>query len=405
MQVTKMAWRNVWRNPRRSVVTIGAMTFSLVMMICVTSFYEGFLVKMEANIVEIEIGDIQIHKSGYRDDPSIYGGIPDSGDVAAELEAINYQTSERLLGSGLVASSETSAGAALFGINVDDDADVSLVFQRVVDGQWLDAGDARGVVIGRLLARTLNVNVGDELVLLSQAYDGSMANDLYTVRGILGSISQITDGGGIFMLAGSFREFYVLQGGAHRLVVRRPAETDLPTALTAVKGATGAELEVKSWRELSPILATMVDSALQMLQLGFLVIYVAVVILLLNAMLMAIFERVREFGILKAIGVSPGSVMALILTEGAIQTAVAVALALALSAPALWYLVEVGIDLGALGGVAVMGMSLDPVWHGVISEKTFTMPLTILLIVVLLGVLYPAIKAARITPIEAIHHQ
>jgi putative ABC transport system permease protein len=176
--------------------------------------------------------------------------------------------------------------------------------------------------------------------------------------------------------------------------------------LQAVKDvANTKELEVKSWRELSPILATMIDSALQMLQIGFLVIYVAVVILLLNAMLMAVFERVREFGILKAIGVSPGSVMRLILMEGIIQTAIAILLGCLLSLPALWYLVDVGIDLGELGGTTVMGMVIDPNIYGIISYQTFTMPLIILLIVVVLGILYPAIKAAKITPIEAIYHQ
>jgi ABC-type lipoprotein release transport system permease subunit len=406
MQITKIAWRNVWRNPRRSGVTVAAMTFSLLMMICVTSFYEGFLLKMEANIIEVEIGDIQIHSSEYRDKPSIYNNITGSSEIAAALEAINYQTSERLLGHGLVASDETSSGAALFGINIEDDADVSLVFERVAKGQWLDPSDPKGVVIGRRLARTLNVTMGDELVLLSQAYDGSMANDLYSVRGVLGTISEITDRSGIFMLKESFLEFYALEGGAHRLVVRRPAGVELPEALSQVKAATNQEqLEVKSWRELSPILASMIDSALQMLQLGFLVIYVAVVILLLNAMLMAVFERIREFGILKAIGVSPGSVMMLIVMEGSIQTLVAIVVAFILCVPALWYLVNVGINLGELGGVSVMGMIFDPIWHGVISAKTFYMPLTTMLIVVTLGILYPAIKAARITPLEAIHYQ
>jgi putative ABC transport system permease protein len=197
-----------------------------------------------------------------------------------------------------------------------------------------------------------------------------------------------------------------MNDGAHRLVVRRPANVDLDSALAAVKNTTHqTSLEVKSWRELSPILASMVDSALQMLQLGFLIIYVAVVILLLNAMLMAVFERVREFGILKAIGVSPGSVMLLILAEGVIQTVVAIALAFLLSIPTLWYLVNVGVNLGELGGTSVMGMVLDPVWYGTISSKTFSMPLTTMLIVVMLGISYPAIKAARITPLEAIHHQ
>ena len=406
MRVNTMAWRNVWRNTRRSVITIAAMTFSLLMMICATSFYEGLIIKMEANIIEVEMGDIQIHVKDYLNKPSIYANIERAQEVTAALEAMNYQTSARYLGSGLVASSETSSGAALFGVNVIDDADVSLVFERVASGQWLDVGDLKGVVIGRLLARTLGVTIDDELVLLSQAADGSMANDLYRVRGILGSISEVTDRGGVFMLADSFVDFYAMRGQAHRLVVRRPADVELSEALAAVKKVTGEDvLEVKSWRELSPVLASMVDSALQILQLGFLVIYVAVVILLLNAMLMAIFERIREFGIMKAIGVSPASVLQLILTEGAIQALVAVALAFTLSIPALWYLVNVGIDLGSLGGVSVMGMSLDPVWRGIVSAKTFTMPLTTMLVIVVLGVLYPAIKAARITPLEAIHHQ
>jgi ABC-type lipoprotein release transport system permease subunit len=406
MRLMTMAWRNVWRNTRRSGVTIAAMTFSLLMMICTTSFYEGLIVKMEANIIEVEMGDIQIHVKDYLNKPSIYGSIEGAHDIAEALEAKRYQTSQRYLGSGLVASSETSSGAALFGVNVSDDADVSLVFERVTDGKWLNINEPRGVVIGRLLARTLGVTIDDELVLLGQAADGSMANDLYRVRGILGSISEVTDRGGVFMLADSFVDFYAMWGGAHRLVVRRPVGTELLEALAEVKEITvGQALEIKSWRELSPILATMIDSALQLLQLGFLVIYVAVVILLLNAMLMAIFERIREFGIMKAIGVSPGSVLQLILIEGAIQALVAVVLALLLSVPALWYLVNVGIDLGSLGGVSMMGMSLDPVWQGVVSAKTFAMPLTTMLIIIVLGILYPAIKAARITPLEAIHHQ
>ena len=401
-----MAWRNVWRNTRRSGVTIAAMTFSLFMMICVTSFYEGMLKKMEAKITDVEIGDIQIHDPSYRNNPSIYNSMAASTNVADKLESIDYQTAERLLGSGLVASDETSSGAAIFGLSLNDDADVSLVFERISDGDWLSESDPHGVVVGRLLARSLSVSVGDELVLLSQAYDGSMANDLFTVRGILSSISEVTDRGGVFMLDSTFRDFYALQGGAHRLVVKRPKGVELDQALIDVKLATAnQELEVKSWRELSPILASMSDSALQLIQVGFLIIYLAVVILLLNAMLMAVFERVREFGILKAIGVGPASVLSLILLEGAIQALVAIVLAFLLCIPALWFLTDVGINMTLLSGVSVMGMSFDPIWTGVVTARTIYMPLTTMLVIVVLGVLYPALKAARITPLEAIHHQ
>ncbi len=401
-----MAWRNVWRNTRRSGVTIAAMTFSLFMMICVTSFYEGMLKKMEAKITDVEIGDIQIHDPSYRNNPSIYNSMAASTNVADKLESIDYQTAERLLGSGLVASDETSSGAAIFGLSLNDDADVSLVFERISDGDWLSESDPHGVVVGRLLARSLSVSVGDELVLLSQAYDGSMANDLFTVRGILSSISEVTDRGGVFMLGSTFRDFYALEGGAHRLVVKRPKGVELDQALIDVKLATAnQELEVKSWRELSPILASMIDSALQLIQVGFLIIYLAVVILLLNAMLMAVFERVREFGILKAIGVGPASVLSLILLEGAIQALVAIVLAFLLCIPALWFLTDVGINMTLLSGVSVMGLSFDPIWTGVVTARTIYMPLTTMLVIVVLGVLYPALKAARITPLEAIHHQ
>ncbi len=401
-----MAWRNVWRNTRRSGVTIAAMTFSLFMMICVTSFYEGMLKKMEAKITDVEIGDIQIHDPSYRNNPSIYNSMAASTNVADKLESIDYQTAERLLGSGLVASDETSSGAAIFGLSLNDDADVSLVFERISDGDWLSESDPHGVVVGRLLARSLSVSVGDELVLLSQAYDGSMANDLFTVRGILSSISEVTDRGGVFMLDSTFRDFYALEGGAHRLVVKRPKGVELDQALIDVKLATAnQELEVKSWRELSPILASMIDSALQLIQVGFLIIYLAVVILLLNAMLMAVFERVREFGILKAIGVGPASVLSLILLEGAIQALVAIVLAFLLCIPALWFLTDVGINMTLLSGVSVMGLSFDPIWTGVVTARTIYMPLTTMLVIVVLGVLYPALKAARITPLEAIHHQ
>ena len=135
------------------------------------------------------------------------------------------------------------------------------------------------------------------------------------------------------------------------------------------------------------------------------IVYVVIAILILNAMLMAVFERIREFGVLKAIGVSPGKVLTLILVEGALQTALAIAVGLTASLPALWFVVERGIDVGTLGGTALMGVSMDQVWTGAISPATIAGPVAILGFIVALAVLFPAIKAARISPIEAIHHQ
>jgi ABC-type lipoprotein release transport system permease subunit len=400
-----MAWRNLWRNPRRTAITIAAMALALLVLVLYTSLFEGYLVKMERNLVEVELGDVQIFAPDYRDKPSLYATIQDPDTLVDELEGRGLRATARLLGGGLAASDETSAGGSLRGIDVEQDAHVSEIYRRIAEGEWLDPSDSKGVVLGGRLARTLDVEPGDELVVVSQASDGSIANDLYTVRGVLELIGESTDRSGIFMTEEAFRELFVLPEGVHQVMVRRAGVADFDAAVTEVRElATG--LDVASWKELNPTLASLLDSTRGMMYVICLVIYLAVGILILNATLMAVFERIREFGILKAVGVGPERVLALILLEGGLQTATAVAIALTLSVPGLWYLRKVGLNLSVLGGgVSVAGMNFDPIWQAHITPNVFIGPLATLLVIVLVGTLYPAVKAARLSPVEAIQHQ
>ena len=406
--ILKMAWRNIWRNTRRTVVTVGAMTLSLTMMMLWASLMAGFLTKMEKDIVEVEVGDVQVVAADYRDRPSIYTQIEEPEKLLGQLDNRGYRSSARLLGGALVASEETSAGASLRGLEIKRDADVSIVGERVEHGSWLDDDDPKGLVLGRRLAKTLNVLVGDEIVLLGQATDGSMANDLYRVRGVLGTVADYTDRGGVFMTATEFRNFFSLPYGVHQVIVRLPEQTELNVAVSEIlqlsqSGQHGV-LDVQSWRGLMPTMARMFDSFRQIMLLSFFVMYLAVGILILNATLMAVFERIREFGVLKAIGISPRQVLAMIVAEGAAQTGLAILLGLLLGLPALWYLQDFGIGLWT-EGTSFGALAINAIWYGEISSATFIGPLSMLVIVVSLSTLYPALKAARITPVEAIHHQ
>ena len=197
-----------------------------------------------------------------------------------------------------------------------------------------------GVVVGRRLARSLDLAVGGELIVLSQAADGSIANDLYIVRGILQSVSDAVDRSTVFLNEAAFRELFVLPSGAHRIVVRKPDDHELPAAVEAVQGLAPG-LDARSWRTLLPTLATYLDSANASMQIVSAVIYIVVAILILNAMLMAVFERIREFGVLKALGVEPRQVLWLIFVESGLQTGLALAVGVALAVPTLWYLVAV----------------------------------------------------------------
>ncbi|MCO4762990.1 MAG: ABC transporter permease [Myxococcales bacterium] len=404
MKLSRMAWRNVWRNSRRSWVTICAMSIGLLVMIEYAGLVRGYLQQMERQILEVEIGDVQIHAKGYRDDPSLFIRMSDSDAVVTALEAAGFKVSPRLLGAGLAAAADNSSGAMLLGLDPKRDAAVSKVSQMVAKGQWLDATKPGEAVIGRWLARTLELTVGGEIVVLSQAADGSTANEVYKIRGILGSVGHGIDRGGVFLTSDAFRELMSLPKGAHRIIVRIPTDMSLSQAELALKPLAAGH-EVKTWKALLPVLAQMFEATQGAMTIMFLIIFVAVGIVLLNTMLMAVFERVQEIGILKALGFSPFSVLRLIFIESGIQTAISVAIGVLLSIPATWYMTEHGLEMGPEGGISLQGVALARVWYAAPSVDTLLLPIFVLLFVIFFAVLYPAVKAAVIRPVEAIRHR
>jgi putative ABC transport system permease protein len=403
VEIWKTAWRNVWRNQRRTFVTVSAMSFALWVMILYSGLVGGYLRDMERNILDLEVGDLQVHAGGYFDDPSLYSKIDDPDALLAPLRDGGYHAASRLLAWGMAAAEESSAGVSFRGVDVARDAEVSRIHEHVLEGSWLDPADPHGVVLGRRLARMLTVGQGSEIVVLSQGADGAMAADLYTVRGVLESIGDATDRAGVFMTADAFRELFVVPTGVHQIVVRRPEGIELESAAEVVRTAA-AGLDVQTWRELMPTIASLLDSARGVMLAMFFIVYIAIAILILNAMLMAVFERIRELGVLKALGVGPAGILGLMLAEAAIVTGLAVAVGVVLGVPTLQYLAIHGIELTTIGGMSIMGIAMDPVWRAELSVGAVTAPVGALVVIVALAVAYPALKAAFIDPVEAIHH-
>ena len=205
----------------------------------------------------------------------------------------------------------------------------------------------------------------------------------------------------------SFRELMVLPDGAHQIIVRRPEHADLFSAneeVASLASPLASSLEVKTWKMIFPTLSSYLASARSMMGILYLIIYSAVGILLLNSMLMAVFERIREFGVLKAIGVGPFGVMSLILVETGIQTGIAIAGGTLLSLAPLLYLSTTGINIAAMASIEIMGAAFNPIWRAFFAPSIFAGPILLLVIVVTLSVLYPAFKAAWIQPVAAMEH-
>lgn len=406
MKILSIASRNVVRNWRRTLVTTLAMGFAGFIMILYAALTEGLLQTSERNAVAMNLGDMQIHAEGYRDDPDLYKRIDNAAGLVSKLRQAGFHATQRVYGFGLAAAGSTSAGVQLRGVSLTNEATVTQIHQHVMQGSWLADTDPMGVVIGRKLARTLGVKPGDEVIIIGQATDGSMANDLYTVRGILKSIGEGVDRAGFFMVERTFRELMVLPQGAHEIVVMRPDRSRNLESATAQVAALAPGYETMNWRQLQPVIAKILDLADASTIIMVLITYVAVAMVVLNAMLMSVFERIRELGIMKAIGVTPWQLTLLVYAETMVQVVMAGIIALASGWSVSHYFQNNGIDLSAISSsVSFGGVAMDPIWRAYVTTEALVLPIVVLFIIAAAAVIYPAIKAAVIRPVKAIYYR
>ncbi len=405
MRILSIAFRNTLRNWRRTLVTTLAMGLAGSIMILFAALMEGLLQSSEQNAVAMNLGDIQIHAKGYRDDPDLYKRIENATDIVGKLQQAGFHAAQRLYAFGLAAAGSASAGVQLRGINPANETSVTQIHRHVMHGNRLDKTDPAGVVIGRKLARTLGVKPGDEIVIIGQAADGSMANDLYKVRGILKSIGDEVDRAGFFMVDHAFRELMVVPQGAHEIAVMRPDRSRNLESACAQVATLVPSYETMSWRQLRPVIARLLDIADNQIIFMLLLTYVAVALVVLNAMLMSVFERIRELGVMKAIGVTPWQLMLMIYAEAMFQAVMACIIALGAGLSAARYYQSNGIDLSAIAdGVSFGGVAMDPIWRAHITTEAVVIPILFLFIITALAVIYPAIKAALIRPVKAIYY-
>lgn len=406
MQLLRMAWKNVLRYRHRTWVTVLAMAFAGSIMILYASLVNGWLAAMETNAISMEIGEIQIHADGYRDDPELYTVIRNYRQVMEEAESMGLAASPRLLGGGLAAARENSTGVSIRGIDPSTEKRVVLLQNHVYAGSWLTRVDAGEVVLGYQLARILDVRPGSEIVLVSQAADGSMANDLFTVQGILKSVGQGIDRSGLIMGNKDFREFFALTQGVHEIALQRKDASEPLAPKVKELADRFPDLEVKSWRELQPTLARLLDLSDVSMAIMLLITYAAVGMLTMNAMLMGVFERIPVFGVMKAVGFSGLRLFGLVFCETLVLVSMAALLALSAGIPFSLYFQHHPIDFSFLlkESSTIAGVAFEPQWYCKVTPVSILMPILFLYAIALVSIVYPAWKAAMISPVEAIHH-
>jgi ABC-type lipoprotein release transport system permease subunit len=404
LTLMRVAWRNLWRNPRRTLITMTAMSFGLAMMVMTVAMMAGFMAQMERYATILGPGHIQVHAPKYLAERSIYDSFPDPARVlAAAGAAVKGDAAPRAYATALVSSGKQSGGARVWGIDPAREGRVTEIARHLAAGRWLGDAAAHEVVLGTGLARTLGVAPGDEVVVLTQAADGSLGNALFRVAGVLRSLNEGVDRGGVIMHLADLDALAALEGKAHEVVVRLDDPRRLEEAATALSKALEGPLEVRTWRQLMPE----IDETLRMYGLVqvilLFIIFGAAALIIMDTQLMALFERTREIGVVRALGMGPLPVALLLFAETSFLVLLSAAAGMAGGLLLCW-LMKDGVDLSWAGGSFTFnGVVFEPKILTLLTARAVILPPLVMAAVTLLATVFPVVRAVRITPVAAIH--
>jgi ABC-type lipoprotein release transport system permease subunit len=403
-RLARIGAANLWRNPRRTMITASALAIGMIMLAFTVSLMAGVTRDLIEEGTGLLLGHVQVHARGYRPDRSIFDTIPGDGRALAKrLEGMPgvVAVAPRATGYGLVSAGEKSAGAELLGIEPAAEARVSELQNRLAAGRGLLTGRARNeVLIGDRLAGTLGVVPGDELVLLTQAADGSLGNDVYRLAGLFDTGAVGVDDALVVLRLSDLQDLLALpRERIHEIALRAVTATGAPGVADRLATELADDVEVAAWPALAPEIAGYVAMSDGWLWIMYVIVLGLASVAVLNTMLMAVFERFHEFGVLAAIGMRPLQILLLVATEVAGLAVLGLTVAVVLGTPLLRWLVHSGIDLRNLTeGFAMSGVTLRPIMRGAWTPGRFVESALLLITLALLAGLYPAARAARVDP-------
>lgn len=402
-----LAWRNIWRNWRRTAIALTAMVLGLTLLIFFTGMIEGSDQAIFGNAVRIYGGNLHITAPGYRVKASRLPLLPLEDPeavmrvVAAEPTVV--AVAPRISTSGMVSKRGTALGVAITAIDPAIEAPLSLQARSIVAGRFLGPGDRDAILIGKGLADRLQVGVGDSVNLIGRRKNETLRQHSMTVVGIYDLGMPDIEKSVVYIPLADAQILYNLRGEATEAAVflkQVGAEERLMRSLQARLPG----YEVNSWQTLRPEFSeTMRTKLVFTTFVGMMVIGIAA-IGILNLMLMAAFERTREMGVLAALGMRNWQIMALFLLEGALIGVVGAVAGCLLGVLLVWAVAQVGIDLSMAAGMGeIMALLGNRLYPSVSVGDVVSRGLLVVLISALAS-LYPAWQAARGEPALALHH-
>ena len=402
----KIAWRNIWRNRRRSLITMAAIVFAVLISGITRSLQYGTYDALESYAVRLLVGELQIQRAGFQDKQTLAYAFPeDVFDWDDLLQQYPYLVTyaKRITGFGLVGSEVTSAGAMILGVQPDREIQVTHFMKQLAAGEPLEPGDDRLVLLGKTLAKNLQVGIGDTVVVLTQGYHNELGADSYVVKGLVRSGNIDLDRALMVMPLHNAQELFFLGNRITQVVFltrdfRRADGFARQMNLTS----NGLDFVCLSWEKLMPELVQLIawDNVSGAIFLVFLLIIVGFEIL--NTTLMAIMERVREFGILQAIGVKPRQLGLMLLLETGFKITMALMTGLLLTFVVIQIVKNYPIPLSGELKKMMEAWGFLTDFYFTSKPRVYLEPLIAVALISVLSILYPIRVATRLIPVEAL---
>ena len=402
----KIAWRNIWRSKTRSVLTFLAVAFcTMVLVFFIALQLSSYDTSINAT-VRVFYGHLQIQREGYLAEPSMRKALK---EVDAVLERIENLPGVAAVGArgtafALVSSEQRSYGTQIIGVDPRREPQLSTISGVIRQGAYFSSDSAQEAVLGKSLARNLHVEIGDELTLLGQGWDGSLAASVINVVGIFESGSNDIDRSMIHVPLKTFQEIFSMPGQAHSIVIAAESLDIVEKLQKSIAGEISNfdSSVVLSWEDIVPGLKESIELDMASGWLFYFSLVIIVGFSILNTFWMSVLERTREFGIMLALGTKPGRISLMILIECLLLTLIGIILGVIFGGIIVMYFGHYGFSVP--GSEEIMKMwNVPAVIYPRITLASISIGPLILISIALLATIYPAIKVFDLNPIEAIN--
>ncbi len=397
-----LAWRNLWRQPVRTTLSLIGLAFSSLLLVFMLSFQFGVYDTMKVGALGLLDGFGQIQPEGYDDDPDISRLLPNWQMLmgAAHMDGVDFAT-PRASSFAIMASGDISFGAAVMGVDPVTEPQVSTLASTIIEGRYLAAGDEGTIVMGEGLARNLGLTLGDTVTMLGTGNDGAVAADVLEVvgifrTGIAGLDRQITQ-----MPLARFQEVYNLGDNVNVVALRSLDFNNMVNAAPALARFAASEGAVYlRWDELQPEVKQMITLDLSTAMLMYGVMIIVVVFILLNTLYMSVLERTREFGGLMAIGMRPAQIGTMVWLELIFLSLLGAGIGIALGSGASYWVEQVGINFPGLDELFRQWGITGRVYPNLSLFSATIGPGIIVVSIIILG-LIPYRRIMGLEPVEA----